>query len=61
MVRRILRRPDVELATGLSRCTIYSMMADGRFPKPLRLGKRAVGWIESDIEAWLGSRSKGAV
>ena len=50
---RVLRRREVEAVTGLSRSTIYQMMADGGFPKPVRLGKRAVGWRESDISGWL--------
>jgi prophage regulatory protein len=60
MVARILRRPEVETRTGLSRSTIYAMMADGTFPKPIRLGKRAVGWRESDIAEWLESRTSDA-
>jgi len=52
----ILRRPQVEHRTGLSRSTIYAMMAEGDFPKPIRLGKRAVGWPESVISEWLESR-----
>jgi prophage regulatory protein len=32
------------------------MMADGRFPKPMKLGERAVGWSEAEIAAWLESR-----
>ena len=53
---RILRRPSVELLIGLSRSTIYSMMASGDFPKPVQLGKRAVGWREAEIRKWLESR-----
>ena len=53
---RILRRPEVEVRTGLSRSTIYEMMAEGTFPRPLRLGKRAVGWTETAIADWLASR-----
>ena len=34
----ILRRKDIEKRFGLSRSTIYAMMADGRFPKPVKLG-----------------------
>ena len=56
MAEQILRRPAVEARTGLSRSTIYAMMAEGTFPKPVRLGKRAVGWMESTISAWLESR-----
>jgi prophage regulatory protein len=56
MSTRILRLPEVKSATGLSRSTIYSQMAEGIFPKPISLGARAVGWIDSDIEQWLDSR-----
>jgi prophage regulatory protein len=53
----MLRRPQVERLTGLSRSSIYAMMARGDFPKPIRLGKRAVGWKLSIIEEWLSSRA----
>jgi prophage regulatory protein len=56
MPERILRRPEVEARTGLSRSTLYAMMAEGEFPKPLLLGKRAVGWPEAAISAWLETR-----
>lgn len=56
MNERIFRRPDVEQMVGLSRSTLYAMMAEGTFPKPLRLGKRAVGWRERDLRQWLDSR-----
>lgn len=49
----ILRRKQVESRTGLSRSTIYLRMQNGTFPKPIRLGPRAVGWVESEIENWL--------
>lgn len=57
MTETILRRPDVEKRCGLSRSTIYQLMTEGRFPRPVRLGKRAVGWRESDIAGWLGGLS----
>lgn len=57
MSNRIFRRPDVETMTGLSRSTLYAMMAEGTFPKPVKLGKRAVGWREADLSNWLESRS----
>jgi prophage regulatory protein len=57
MQDRIYRRPDVEKLIGLSRSTLYAMMAEGAFPKPVKLGKRAVGWHERDVRDWLNSRS----
>lgn len=57
----IYRRPDVETLVGLSRSTIYAMIAEGTFPKPVKLGKRAVGWRQSDVMAWLESRTSEVV
>lgn len=54
---RILRRPAVETTTGLSRSTIYQHMQAGTFPKPIRLGAKAVGWLESEIIAWIKART----
>ena len=50
---RIIRMADVQARTGLSRSTIYVRVADGSFPQPIRLGARAVGWIESEVDAWI--------
>jgi prophage regulatory protein len=50
---RFLRLPAVLLATGLSRTTVYRMVAAHTFPAPVRLGQRAVGWREEDIRQWM--------
>ncbi|MDE2773224.1 MAG: AlpA family transcriptional regulator [Gemmatimonadota bacterium] len=50
---RVLRLPQVLARTGLSRSSIYLRVADGTFPRPVRLGKRAIGWIESEIDQWI--------
>ena len=50
---RILRLPAVKARTGLSRSSIYLWIAQGRFPKPISLGDRAVGWVESEVNEWL--------
>lgn len=49
----ILRRKQVEARTGLARSTIYDHVRAGTFPAPISLGEKAVGWIESEIDAWL--------
>ena len=56
MANAILRLPFVKSRTGLSRSTIYLRIAAGSFPKPVSLGSRAVGWLESEIDGWLTSR-----
>ncbi|WP_368429956.1 helix-turn-helix transcriptional regulator [Sulfuricaulis sp.] len=53
MMHNILRLPAVKTRTGLSRSTIYLRVAQGKFPKPVSLGARAVGWVESEIQEWL--------
>ena len=52
----ILRRKQVEARVGLSRSALYRRIAGGTFPKPVPLGLdgKAVGWVESEISAWLG-------
>lgn len=56
MVTYILRIRSVIERTGLSQSTIYKYMSEGQFPKPIRLGPRAVGWRDSDIEDWIAAR-----
>lgn len=56
MTHSILRLPAVQSAIGLSRSTIYLRIAEGTFPRPISLGTRAVGWLQSDIEEWLLQR-----
>ena len=38
--------------TGLPTSTLYAKIAAGEFPKPVKLGKRAVGWLSTDIDNW---------
>ena len=60
MTDQILRRTEVEKRIRLSRATLYAMIAEGTFPKPIRIGKRAVGWTESSLSAWLSDRKADA-
>jgi len=54
---RILRKPAVKARIGISAdSTLYDLMAAGRFPRPISLGARAVGWVESEVEAWIEAR-----
>ena len=53
---RFLRLPEVMARTGLSRSTIYVRLAEGRFPRPVALGSRAVGWIEAEVDEWVRER-----
>lgn len=52
----ILRRKQVEARTGLGRSSIYDYIKAGRFPAPVRIGDRAVGWLESEVDSWLSAQ-----
>jgi prophage regulatory protein len=50
---RILRLRDVRAKTGLSQSQVYELIARSEFPLQLKLGPKAVGWVESEIDAWI--------
>ena len=54
----VLRFKDIQRLLSLSRGAIYSSLADGDFPRPFKLGPRAIGWLRSEIDAWLKSRTR---
>jgi prophage regulatory protein len=51
-----LRLQAVVRVTGLSGSTLYRLIADEQFPRPVRLGPRAVAWRRTDVEAWSEAR-----
>ena len=53
---KILRLPSVKEKTGKPTSSIYWMIERGVFPKPIKLGKRSVGWLESEIDEWIDQR-----
>jgi prophage regulatory protein len=53
---RALPLRQVSQLTGLGRSMIYQMQAEGRFPQRIKLGARAVGWLESEVRDWLATR-----
>ena len=50
---KIIRLPEVMDRTGLGRSTVYLMISNKLFPKPIPLSARSVGWIEKDIDNWI--------
>jgi prophage regulatory protein len=53
---KFLRRPAVTAKTGLGTASIYEKIARGEFPKPVRLGAKAVAWLEQEVEDWQAAR-----
>lgn len=55
-MQKLLRLPQVIERTSLRRSTIYEMMGNGSFPKPVKLNRRSNGWIENEISNWVETR-----
>lgn len=53
---KIIRLKEVVAITGLSRSTIYERMSMEEFPPNVNLGGSAVGWLESEVVAWIEKR-----
>ena len=51
-----LRMPTVMRITGLGRSTIYRLMAERKFPSPVKLAGRAIGWRRTDLDLWIEAR-----
>jgi prophage regulatory protein len=54
----VLRLPRVLGKSGLGKSSLYNLISSGQFPRPFSLGGgRAVGWLESDVNAWIEARA----
>lgn len=53
----LIRLVDVCELLGISRSTIYNLLANGDFPEPVRVGQKAVRWQVNAIEAWRDDRA----
>jgi len=51
--KTILRLTEVKRRTGVSKGFIYKHMKTGCFPQSIKIGANAVGWLESDINAYI--------
>jgi prophage regulatory protein len=56
MTQRFLRMSEVKSRVGLSKATIYRLVAKGCFPRSIRLGEASVAWLEEDVIAWIAAR-----
>jgi prophage regulatory protein len=52
----LLRRKQVESRTGLSQSSIYKLISEGNFPKPIKLGQKAVAWIDHQVDHWIAMK-----
>ena len=52
----IVRLPRAIEKTGLSRSTIYALISRGEFVTKIKLSPRTMGFLESDLDAWITAR-----
>ena len=58
MTDPLLTRTEVEERIRLGRSALYRMLSTGQFPRPLRIGPRAVRWRASEVDRWLQERPR---
>ena len=58
--QQFIRLGEVIQITSLSKTSIYRLISEGTFPKQIQIGKRAVVWVRSDINAWINQKLKTA-
>lgn len=56
MQQQLLRLPRVREATGLARSTIYQLVSENRFPRPIKISERSTAWVASEIQEWVEQR-----
>ena len=54
--QQFIRLGEVIQITSLSKTSIYRLISEGTFPKQIQIGKRAVVWVRSDINAWINQK-----
>ena len=57
---RLMRVRDVVQFTGLPRSSLYAMVSQGRFPRPIKLSERTSAWRLDDLEQWVEERTKAS-
>ncbi|PKB87529.1 dipicolinate synthase [Ewingella americana] len=56
MSNNLIRLPEVQRRTGYSKAWIYRLISQSRFPASIKIGTRAIAFIESEIDEWVDKR-----
>ena len=54
----LINRSEVMRRIGLGKTSLYALMADGTFPRPVRVTTTAVRWRASEVTEWINSRPR---
>jgi prophage regulatory protein len=55
-MHQLYRLPAVRQFLGLSRTRIFELITEGKFPPPIKIGDRAIAWLEEDLKSWQQAR-----
>ncbi|HDY7135793.1 helix-turn-helix transcriptional regulator [Klebsiella pneumoniae] len=64
MAQSLIRFSEVQRRTGYSKAWIYRLISENRFPQPIKIGARAIAFVEGEIDEWIERRiadSRGEV
>lgn len=64
MCKTLIRLVEVQRRTGYSKAWIYRLISNGKFPASVKIGTRAIAFVESEIDEWINQRiaeSRGEV
>ncbi|KJM64907.1 dipicolinate synthase [Pluralibacter gergoviae] len=64
MSHSLIKMPEVMRRTANGKSWIYKLIAQGRFPKPVKIGSRSIAFVESEVDEWINQRiaeSRGEV
>ncbi|XUU49132.1 helix-turn-helix transcriptional regulator [Serratia nematodiphila] len=56
MSQNLIRLSKVQRKTGYSKAWIYRLMSQGKFPASIKIGTRAIAFVESEIDDWVNQR-----
>lgn len=56
MSSSLIRLSEVQRRTGYSKAWIYRLMSQSRFPKSVKIGTRAIAFVESEVDDWINQR-----
>ncbi|MCI1898398.1 MAG: AlpA family transcriptional regulator [Enterobacter sp.] len=56
MSQSFIRLSEVQRRTGYSKAWIYRLMSQGKFPLSVKIGSRAIAFVESEVDGWISQR-----
>ncbi|MGG7851498.1 AlpA family transcriptional regulator [Klebsiella aerogenes] len=56
MSKTLIRFSEVQKRTGYSKAWLYKLISQGRFPSAVKLGSRAIAFVEGEVDEWINQR-----